>query len=727
MRLAALSFIFLLSALAGFTLFSTKLYAQSTAPEWFAIPSDLQWRDIYIRPMDIPVPDADGTLEKPFPDLTTFWRNIPQNTPLFRALRINLMPGTYTCELLPNYWESRRGNTRHPILFRAWMGQGTVQVLCGINMYNCSNIYFQDIAFTPADASADIIHLEKCDSILIKNCILRSSKDTTQETLKINQCKYVYVEQCDISLAWDNAIDAVALQYGHFLYNTVHDASDWIMYLKGGSAYITVCGNEFYNGGTGGFSAGQGTGFQFMENPWIHYEAYDMKVYNNIVHDTYGAAFGVQGGYNIFMAHNTAYKCGARSHMAEFGFGARSCDGQIGEPGREKCDEYIKAGGWGTTVQDDGTNYARIPNKNVYFLNNILYNPAPFQSRYQHFFIPGENRANDSSWIKAPVPAYADDALVIAGNIIWDGPKDHSLGLGTESGCQDANPDCNKAQLLDHNAINVLQPELFNAESLDFRPVQNSSVFMRMGFTLRSFRGFDAASPPQAPEGFLNNLLSVDRALYSIDINRLVPGAYQSGRPARPLQAGLVYPADNMRCRTAALDTFIWNPVKGAGQYALELFRSEKPDTGFLPVFAGKFTSPRAILPADYKNGSIQYFRWRIKAYTETDSSTSSVHSFNTDCSPTGIAEEQSYSLDLHIDQHTSTVLCTVFCAQPGTLCLFDLNGRLLHEYAVHADAPFSGQQINIPAYPTSVTIVRLLCGTQHKTVLISPAGISKQ
>ena len=45
-----------------------------------------------------------------------------------------------------------------------------------------------------------------------------------------------------------------------------------------------------------------------MVPPWTHYEAYDIKFTNNVLHDVDGAAFGVWGGFNILMAHNTAYR-----------------------------------------------------------------------------------------------------------------------------------------------------------------------------------------------------------------------------------------------------------------------------------------------------------------------------------------------------------------------------------------------------------------------------------
>jgi hypothetical protein len=68
------------------------------------------------------------------------------------------------------------------------------------------------------------------------------------------------------------------------------------MYTKGGSAYLSVADNEFFGCGTGGFTTGQGTGFEFMSSPWLHYEAYGVTVVNNVVHDVEGAGLGVNGG-----------------------------------------------------------------------------------------------------------------------------------------------------------------------------------------------------------------------------------------------------------------------------------------------------------------------------------------------------------------------------------------------------------------------------------------------
>ena len=42
-----------------------------------------------------------------------------------------------------------------------------------------------------------------------------------QETLKVNRCQCVSIENRDISGAWDNAVDFVAVHYGHVVGNRI--------------------------------------------------------------------------------------------------------------------------------------------------------------------------------------------------------------------------------------------------------------------------------------------------------------------------------------------------------------------------------------------------------------------------------------------------------------------------------------------------------------------------
>ena len=142
-------------------------------------------------------------------------------------------------------------------------------------------------------------------------------------------------------------LDFVAVQYGNILNNRIHNSGDDCMVLKGGTAYFRIEGNEVYDCSVVGFSAGQGTGFEFMVSPWLHYEAYDLKFVSNVIHDIRNAGVAVRGGYSILMVYNTLYRVGidngAGASLLLVGQGSRSCDGDAAA-----CESRHDAGGLGT-------------------------------------------------------------------------------------------------------------------------------------------------------------------------------------------------------------------------------------------------------------------------------------------------------------------------------------------------------------------------------------------
>ena len=407
-----------------------------------------------------------GTRGQALRTLTAAWRRIPTgpNALVGGGYRINLVAGDYNEESIPNYWENRIGSYTSPIVLHAVDGVGTVHLLHNVNVYGCRYLYF--IGIVIQSAGGDILHFTESSHILLRNVRVASTvvvptnggtapipSQDVQESLKMNQCQYVYIEYCDFSGAWDNAVDFVAIQHGHVVGSKVHIAGDWAMYVKGGSANLTIRGNEFYDAGTGGFTAGQGTGFEWMTPSWLQYEAYDITFADNVIHDTWGAGIGVNGGLNILMANNTMYRVGSRSHVIEVGFGSRSCDGDIA-----RCAQYVSLGGWGpsSTGWDASVD---IPNKNVTIVNNVVMNPNEYRSMWQHFSIPEPHNTPFHS------PARADDGLQILGNILWNGPVDHSLGLS--SPLADV--------VLRDNQINTFCPALVDPRNGDYRVVPGAT------------------------------------------------------------------------------------------------------------------------------------------------------------------------------------------------------------------------------------------------------------
>ncbi|MEK6752868.1 MAG: right-handed parallel beta-helix repeat-containing protein [Chloroflexota bacterium] len=439
-----------------------------------------------------------------FRTLTAAWNLIPQNTDLTSGVRINIQPGTYSAAMTPNYWENRHGTFDAPVLFRGnGASRGQVVLSGDVNMYNSRYIYFENLTI---NRIGDAFHCELCDHILLRNMVLNGgAAQQAQEAIKVNQSQYVYIENSDISGAGDNAIDFVAVQYGHIVNNSIHNAGDWCAYVKGGSAYLLVEANRIYDCGTGGFTAGQGTGFQFMTPPWIQYEAYDIKVVNNLIYNIEGAGLGVNGGYNILLAYNTLYHIGARSHGIEVVFGFRSCDGQPGDSGRERCQDHLNQGGWGTTVVDNGSNQINIPNRNVYIYNNIVYNPSGFQSQWSHFAIY-DQRANANNASNAgPNPATTDTNLQIRGNIIWNGTTAMPLGIEDNTDACISTDPCNETQLRADNSINTIQPGFINPVAGEFHP---KGIWMAgiSAFAIPDF-AWDISG---VPSGNLSNTVDLD-------------------------------------------------------------------------------------------------------------------------------------------------------------------------------------------------------------------------
>ncbi len=458
--------------------------------------------DIYVNPSTGSDSNSGSTTGTALRTITAAWGQIPAGQTLTTGRRIQLAPGIYPADSMPNYWENRRGTYASPVILNATGGRGTAILEDDVNLFRSSYVYFIGLDIKQ---NSDAFHCEECSNILIRNSDFDGDATAggarARETIKVNQSDHVYIEDSTVSGAEDNAIDFVAVQYGHLLGNRISDANDWCAYVKGGSAYLTVANNEIYNCGTGGFTAGQGTGFEFMSTPWLHYEAYDIRVFNNLVHDTEGAGLGVNGGYNILMAYNTMYRVGSRAHALEFVFGARGCDGDSAA-----CNQRRDAGGWGSSQSDSGTGW--VPNKHVYVYNNVLYNPSGFRSLWQHFAIYGPRTVPSGNTLTGA--QLDDDDLRIAGNVIWNGPSTLDLGVGGSEGCGSFNPTCNETQLLADNAINTVQPQLDSS----LRPTSGGNIATRSGVAIPSFTWTDAPAVPAVPmrSGFGSNSVPNDRA-----------------------------------------------------------------------------------------------------------------------------------------------------------------------------------------------------------------------
>ena len=447
--------------------------------------------------------------------LSEAWRRVPARTTLSQGVRINLVAGTYPQSAVPHFWESRHGTFTAPVIIRAADGPGTAR-LPSLNIFDCRHLHLVGLEVTAG--GGDVVQIQASSHVLLRDTTIRGTGQIAtyavpQEALKVNQSQHVYIEHCDISGAWDNAVDFVAVQYGHVVGSRIHRSGDWAMYAKGGSAYLTITGNEFFDAGTGGFTAGQGTGFEFMVAPWLHYEAYDIAFTNNVIRDVEGAGIGVNGGFNILLAHNTLVNVGSRSHVIEVVHGLRSCDGDAAT-----CAANLTVGGWGTATPGREES---IPNKNVVIVNNVVFNPGA-ASRWQQFAVAAPRTPAAGSNI--PSPARADDGLVIRGNLIWNGPVGHELGIEQAALAAD---------VVTTNSINTVRPAFVDLAGGDYRLA--ASFVPPTSVVIPSFAWAAAPTRPAVPVGRSDMSVRFDHA----GVARLGPQA-----PGAFVAVGVTPPVD---------------------------------------------------------------------------------------------------------------------------------------------------------------------------------------
>jgi uncharacterized cupredoxin-like copper-binding protein len=372
----------------------------------------------------------------------------------------------------------------------------------------------------PTNSSGNnLLHIALSDHVLLRGLSVTGPACATdtcnnlQEVLKVNQTQHLYVEQSTIGGAWHSSVDYMVVQHGHFLDNRIHTAGQWCMYVKGGSAYLRVEGNELY-GCRLGFQAGQAANFPVMLSPWLHYEAYDVKFVNNLLRDIPGVGMSVSGGYNILFAHNTLYRVatdtGTGYGLTDFVHGERGCSPTDEVPNAlSACNSFIATGGWGPNFLTDSI--PGIPNHSVFVYNNVFYNPAPQHTLYSHFDIFGSIMPPEG-FRNIPRPSTTDDNLVICGNVIWNGPPDHPLGNEESTqGCRPSNPTCNETQLRSDNTINSVEPQLVNPSAGDYRPVPGGNLFSVATCAIPDFTWADAPASPPVPAGDVSNAVARDR------------------------------------------------------------------------------------------------------------------------------------------------------------------------------------------------------------------------
>jgi hypothetical protein len=535
---------------------STPARATSEIPapgEFYTIGSPTL-TDLYVSPTGSDQNNGRSRTN-PLQTIGAAWRQIPTGELSSTGYRINLLPGTYPCEGdCINYFADMQGSYSFPVIIQAADGAGTVTLLGGLNIARVSYVYLLDLTVKAGrEAGAafgnNVLHIEQGDHILLRGLNLQGPQkcltdecNDMQEVLKVNQSQYIYLEKSDLSGTFQTGLDYFAVQHGHLLGNHIHYSGGRCAYLKGGSAYFWVEGNEFNDCVEAGFQAGEGSNLAFMQPPWLHYEAYDIKVVNNLLHDIHGAGLSVSGGFNILMAFNTLYRVGLEDAsgrpwaLVQLIHGTRSCiaaDEFGGDKGTQtRCQAQLDQGGWGTAAVGEENGGEWIPNRNVTIINNLFYNPSGSGTRYVQFVVNGPVQPPAQAH-NLPNPSRSDENLVIRGNVIWNKPLEGGVLVGDNNGsgnigCREDNPTCNEAQLQRENTINSFEPQLRDPAHGDLHLVSGSNLLDISAVSLPDFSWADAPARPAVPPGNLSNVVLRDYDRLPRLLNGPV-GAY--GRP----------------------------------------------------------------------------------------------------------------------------------------------------------------------------------------------------
>jgi hypothetical protein len=466
-------------------------------------------KDLWVDPVS-GADDRDGqTRGTALRSITAAWQRIPENFAAgAHGWRIRLCPGIYPPGNDGHINLAGRRGTRDCPIILAPADAPLSAELPQFNVTQCSHLYVLNLKFASAAVTLlpvnmdNVVHFADCQHILLRGIAAHGVASPTLPRLvfKANQCSHLYVEDSEFSDAAGCVYAYVAVQHGHIVRSRFSGAAGECVCLKGGSAYHLFAGNEVSHCGNHGFIAGQGTGFPYLVSPWLHYEAYDIKVVNNVFHDT-GSAFSVAGGYNILLAYNTAYRVGSNRDTIVVGFGSHIW---INDP-HGTSERYYREGGWCPRTGDA----CNIPNRNIQICNNIIYNPDGYESAYAHFGITGPLAASAESQIPSPAE---NTNLVIAGNIVWNGSATKPV-LDDVENCWHlaAKPAINPAELQRHNQINTLRPELIAPEKGDLRPRTGGSVYKLNAEKIPDFTWKDAPTKPAPPPGNPDNSVPLDR------------------------------------------------------------------------------------------------------------------------------------------------------------------------------------------------------------------------
>lgn len=633
------SFPQMLRAIALFLLLGTiPTVAQTLDPRAWDLGEPGPFVDVYVSPTGS---DTNNglTRQTPLRSVSTAW-SLMNNTLLANfGFRINLMNGDHTCDLpdcTPILTQTVATTRQHPIIIRAVDGAGSATLVGGLTLRNPSNVYLMDFSIRSIPGqkppSEALLAVFSGQNILLRNLRLIApdpaqypENSDVDAGIGILNSTNLHVEQCQLQGQSENGVVVVGSQHVELLKNDIAGATNWGVMTFAGTAYLKAEANTVRDCRRG-ISLGGGSLFSLMTAPWLHYEIYDARVVNNLLHDVTGTPLNVAGGYNVLIAWNTLYRVATDETEAAPLFqavhGTRHCTND------SLCATYLALGGWGAdSVLGQA---APIPNRNVYLYNNVFFNPLPTRTLVSHFAVDAPMTTTEGTNI--PSPSRADQNVRIKGNVIWNGGSgQHGILMmvsadGREPGCDPQNIDCNEIQLKQDNSINEFAPELIDPANNNYAPKPGGNLISARTFIASDFSWVDAPKNPPVPSGSISNGTPLDfSGGHRPAANS--PGAFSgvSVQPIAPSAPSLIYPLDKENGISIS-PVLQWSAAPAAGSYRVQLSTTSDFSTVLTEVTGVTTTS---ISIPDLNTATT--YHWRVQSRNNVGvSDWSQTRSFNT-------------------------------------------------------------------------------------------------
>lgn len=488
-------------------------------------------KEIWVDPVNGKDVNNGTTRALAYKTLNFAMANVPSLTPFTTTgYKIMLVAGEYPGDDSPPTYSSYQGTLKFPVIIQAADGAGTVK-LPSMSVSDCSYFYLIDLNIETT-TGADAVGCSGSNHILIRHCKI-DGHDTamillSQNTVSFTGSQNCYIEDCSVAYAYGANLYISNSQHCQIVRSTFEYSAADGMATDYGSADIWFARNTIrYTTKNAVYIGSNGVGYlDGFALPWAHYDAYAVRVVNNIISECDSQAFVCNGGYDVLFAYNTLYKIGGNApSLIRLGLGKRACSDLSQQA---TCKQYLDSGAWGTVhTYNTDDDVAWIPNTHLYIYNNVFYNPTGYETTSSQFIFDEPKQALQHA--SCPKPANTDNDLQIKGNIIWNGSATKSLGITATSGAQPSNPTCNAALINSGNSIHKQEPLLANPGNGDFHPATGGVIVNASIFPIPDFTWSDLPSKPKEPLVALSNTVAIDFDGAS-RTNIFIPGAYTSSK-----------------------------------------------------------------------------------------------------------------------------------------------------------------------------------------------------